>query len=412
MTRTLITALTSTLVVGGVALAQSGQRNDQQKESRNTFVSTSTILGAEVWSAGDSKQQAEVDDLIVDTRSNEAVYAIIDTKGILGSEDRVVAVPYSALAWDGANNRFSLQLTGDQLRQIPEFDAKKLESLHDASWYSTMRGIFNDDAEFTRLENLRGDEYVYCCAHSTGEGVNGTITSVNRQAVTAHGHTYYAVVVDNKESGGPRTVYLAPMTYLTSESSIPAEGDNIKVTTVKGIDSDGKVIYVAKRYELDGKTVRLRDDSGIPLWKHNRDYPAHAYAALASDLDSGSVIARGEKFGSVSDVVYEVASGTAAYTIVSVGGVLGVDDTLYAIPSNSLIRGTDGKNYLDMPVSDLKVAPKLSKDGIKDLNNPDFTKQVNEFYGIKQMKFDTQRSDRWKSSQTAGSSNGSNSSRN
>ncbi len=399
MRRILLATAAGAMTLSATSYAQS----DRQGETRTKpwFVSCDTILDATVAARSDREHTAEIDDLVVDTRNGRAVYAIIDTNGILGSDNKTVAIPYGALSWNRGNQQFTLDVTADELRNLPECDTRNLAHLQDQSWFSTLRGIFGEQPELHAAAEMRGDEYTRYFTRTRPASFDGEIVAINRQAKTAQGGAFYAVVVEDEDKGEQRTVFLAPVAYLTRESNIPSEGDNVTVTAIRTIDADGEVVHVAKSIRADGKTLRLRDDKGVPAWQTSDAPMSRSFYMLASDMKDGALHAQRQEFGSVNDVAFEANSGTAAFAIISVGGVLGVGDTLYPVPYGAFASGPSNNLYLDMPASKLKLAPKLSEDGLKDLNHQQFAQSVCDYFGVKPKNFDTDRSTRWSTQQRA-----------
>lgn len=387
-----IVATAGAMTLGATSFAQTGRQDDT--DTKPAFMSCDTILDAKVVTPSDRERTANIDDLVVDSRNGRALYAIIDTNGILGTDDKTVAIPYGALSWNPGNQQFALDVTADELRNLPECDPTDLLQLQDESWFSTLRGIFGERRELRDAAAMRGDEYTRCFTQTRPESLSGEIVAINRQARTAQGGMCYAVVVEDEDSAAQHTVLLAPVGYLTQESHVPSEGNAVTVTTIKAIDGDGEIVRVAQSIRADRKTLRLRDGKGMPAW-HSDERPSRSFCMLASKMNDGALHAQGEEFGSVHDVVFEAHSGTAAYAIISVGGLLGVDDTLYPVPCDAFAMGRENNLYIDTPESKLTLAPKLSDKGVSDMNNPLFAQRVCEFFEVKPKTFDTGRSARW-----------------
>ncbi len=69
------------------------------------------------------------------------------------------------------------------------------------------------------------------------------------------------------ESGGKTlTIMLGPEFYLTDEKLTLKEGDEVTVEAAPA-GSRTKTFFVAKSITAKGKTLALRDDAGLPLWR-------------------------------------------------------------------------------------------------------------------------------------------------
>lgn len=506
------------------------------------FVSQKEILGATVVSPMDDDEKAELDNLVVDTRNGHVAYAIIDTNGILDSENKVVAVPFGALSWNPQTEQFTLNATPGQMQALPQIDPKDLSRLNDAAWHGKMKGIFHDHPELQSMRDARGDEYSPRFSRGKVETFDGTIVS-RRDMKSMHGAPMQAVVIRRSDTGVEQVVILGPSDYISSENITFKDGDTVTVWTVPGRDYSGSQVAVASSFKHNDRTYRLRDDQGMPSWTghrsssaadgsaagenaagqsnddaarrresertrdidrkrerdhnndarhrdggasgnssgsnsnnntadpttkrssspadgsaagenaagqtggntnpgavddghkgdkrdgHNHDGHMHddrvhdgaddrhddrgrsmaedksttrawsttgAHYVLASRLDDGDLYAQGdEKWGDVTDILYEVNSGNAAYAVVSVGGAMGVGDTLYAVPISALMFGANDRLYVDMPVSRLQTAPQLSKDWNSDLGNAQFTQRTWDYYGVQTPRYETDRSRRW-----------------
>ena len=59
-------------------------------------------------------------------------------------------------------------------------------------------------------------------------------------------------------------VYLGSMRYLMAQGFNPKLGDEI---AVKGYKMNGDIVAATVTLPADNKTIRLRDESGRPLWR-------------------------------------------------------------------------------------------------------------------------------------------------
>src|SRR5205823_4422826 len=68
---------------------------------------------------------------------------------------------------------------------------------------------------------------------------------------------------------------------------------------------------------------------------------------MAADTLQGDSVYNGadEKLGEVTDIMIDVPTGRVAYAVMSVGGVLGVGDKLFAIPWQALKLDTENKCF-------------------------------------------------------------------
>lgn len=92
---------------------------------------------------------------------------------------------------------------------------------------------------------------------------------------------------------------------------------------------------------------------------------------------------QGEKLGSIDDLVINLETGKVAYAALSVGGVLGIGDKLFAVPYSELTfeHGKDGLDVvLNVSKERLEAAPGFNKDQWPDFANPEWKNQVESYY--------------------------------
>jgi sporulation protein YlmC with PRC-barrel domain len=91
----------------------------------------------------------------------------------------------------------------------------------------------------------------------------------------------------------------------------------------------------------------------------------------------------GEKLGTVHDLVFNIETGKIAYVALSVGGVLGVGEKLFAVPYNQLAFD-HGKNeqffVLDMAKEKLEAAPGFNKSDWPNFADPNWTNKIDSYY--------------------------------
>jgi sporulation protein YlmC with PRC-barrel domain len=92
---------------------------------------------------------------------------------------------------------------------------------------------------------------------------------------------------------------------------------------------------------------------------------------------------KGENIGSIDDLVIGLADGKVNYAAMSVGGVLGIGDKLFAVPFRELKfnHGKDEMHFvLDISKEKLEQAPGFNKDNWPDFADPQWRDQVDKYY--------------------------------
>ena len=89
-----------------------------------------------------------------------------------------------------------------------------------------------------------------------------------------------------------------------------------------------------------------------------------------------------EDLGDIKEFMIDMASGKIAYAVLSYGGVLGLGDTLFAVPWAALQLDTVNKRFtLNVPKSALKDAPGFDKDHWPSMSDKTWAGGIHKFYG-------------------------------
>jgi sporulation protein YlmC with PRC-barrel domain len=89
-----------------------------------------------------------------------------------------------------------------------------------------------------------------------------------------------------------------------------------------------------------------------------------------------------EKLGEITDIMIDVPSGRVAYAVMSVGGVLGLGDKLFAVPWSALRLDTERKCFrLDASKERVENAPGFDKDHWPSMADPTWANEVHGYYG-------------------------------
>jgi len=89
-----------------------------------------------------------------------------------------------------------------------------------------------------------------------------------------------------------------------------------------------------------------------------------------------------EDLGEIEDLMIDVNSGRIGYAVLSYGGVLGVNEKLFAVPWQSLTVTPQGDQIvLGVEKDKLANAPGFDKNDWPDMNDLNWSKDVHAFYG-------------------------------
>jgi len=101
----------------------------------------------------------------------------------------------------------------------------------------------------------------------------------NPQTVTTVKGTVETLMKQRRMSGlvlktdqGSLPVHVGPYLYLRQQGITFKVGDPLEVTGSQ-VTLQGKPAIIAREVKVDGKTLKLRDEQGLPLWRGGRPGP-------------------------------------------------------------------------------------------------------------------------------------------
>jgi sporulation protein YlmC with PRC-barrel domain len=107
----------------------------KQAKGPYTIVAKRSLLGSKVV-YGEGKDLGTVEDLVIDSRDDRVVYAILSFGGFLGMGDKNFAIPWQALGFDVDNKVAVLNIDQDRLKNAPGFDKDNWPDMTDRTWAS------------------------------------------------------------------------------------------------------------------------------------------------------------------------------------------------------------------------------------------------------------------------------------
>jgi hypothetical protein len=148
--------LTLGLIAAAPAIAQEAgadakakQEKPAKQEPLPPLVRASDAIGAKVKTGTQENAETigDIEDLIVNATTGEALFGIVSTGGFLGLGETRTAVPYDLLVWrqqpGSEKGVVVLETTKQKLASAPKFDAAKLDHcLSDEAWRKETVGAF------------------------------------------------------------------------------------------------------------------------------------------------------------------------------------------------------------------------------------------------------------------------------
>lgn len=103
----------------------------------------------------------------------------------------------------------------------------------------------------------------------------------------------------------------------------------------------------------------------------------------ASSLASDDVYnPKGDKLGSIKELMLNIESGKVCYAVLSFGGFLSLGEKLFAVPWSALTVDTENKRLvMDTDEERLKNAPGFDADNWPNMADATWEKTVHGYYG-------------------------------
>jgi sporulation protein YlmC with PRC-barrel domain len=103
----------------------------------------------------------------------------------------------------------------------------------------------------------------------------------------------------------------------------------------------------------------------------------------ASTLNGDDVYnLKGEKLGSIKELMLDIENGKVCYAVLSFGGFLSLGEKLFAVPWSALKVDTENKRFvMDADEERLKNAPGFDADNWPNMADATWEKDVHAYYG-------------------------------
>jgi len=110
-------------------------------------ISAKRVNGTPVYSqTGD--RLGEIDDIMIEKRSGEVVYAIMSFGGWLGIGEKFHPLPWQVLHYDTASNGYVVNLDKDALQKAPHYSRDEISD-DDSAWREKVFGYYSTPPYWT-----------------------------------------------------------------------------------------------------------------------------------------------------------------------------------------------------------------------------------------------------------------------
>lgn len=120
----------------------------------------------------------KIEDFVVDIDTGRIVYAIIESDGFLGVDEKLFPVPWKSLAALPSEGIFFLNQSKEQMKKAPAFEKKNLPNMGDIRWGVNVFKYYGEPSVYAPWESLIGYDYGYYDYHAAnypsapGAGIN------------------------------------------------------------------------------------------------------------------------------------------------------------------------------------------------------------------------------------------------
>ncbi|HEX5803850.1 MAG TPA: PRC-barrel domain-containing protein [Azospira sp.] len=91
---------------------------------------------------------------------------------------------------------------------------------------------------------------------------------------------------------------------------------------------------------------------------------------------------KGDKLGSIKELMLDIDNGKVSYAVLSFGGFLSLGEKLFAVPWSALTVDTENKRIvMDIDEERLKNAPGFDADHWPNMADTTWGKSVHDYYG-------------------------------
>lgn len=243
---------------------------DASRSQMSSILKASDLIGKNVVNP-EGKSLGEIKNLAIDAESGRIAYGILSFGGFLGIGDKLFAIPWGALRVGPGGDNFILNVAKEKLEKAPGFDSNKWPDLSNrktAAELHTYYGItpYWEDAPFKGV--LQPGRDVADATYKDKEGklfnpqtietVTGRVQSIDRDAPDME--------LTLEVSGSDICkVLLGPATHVQAQNFDLKANDEVEVKGSK-VTMGGKKMVIATEVRKGGKTLRLRDERGNPVW--------------------------------------------------------------------------------------------------------------------------------------------------
>lgn len=111
-----------------------------------------TLIGNDVYNRAD-EDLGDIKEIMLDMASGKISYAVLSFGSFLGFNEKLFAVPWSALTLDTVNKRFILDIDKKRLESAPGFDKDDWPDMADETWAKNVHSYYGKEYRNVTVSN-------------------------------------------------------------------------------------------------------------------------------------------------------------------------------------------------------------------------------------------------------------------
>lgn len=100
-----------------------------------------TLIGNDVYNRMD-ESLGDIKEIMLDMQTGKVAYAVLSFGGIFTMGEKLFAVPWERLVLDTVNERFTLDIEKEQLKNAPGFDKDHWPDMRSPDWNSEIDAFY------------------------------------------------------------------------------------------------------------------------------------------------------------------------------------------------------------------------------------------------------------------------------
>jgi sporulation protein YlmC with PRC-barrel domain len=117
-------------------------------------IMAASTLDSERVLSSDGDEVGKIKEIMLDVKAGRIAYAVMASGGFLGIGEKLLAIPWSALALDTDRKCFLLEVSSARVKEAPGFDKEHWPSMADPSWATTLHEFYGADPYWDDADDL------------------------------------------------------------------------------------------------------------------------------------------------------------------------------------------------------------------------------------------------------------------